>query len=71
MPTIYLKFEEELTAKEWETRQPQMVILQVADRDDALAKAPQIDSLFSGRNYTKGILTNNADIKKDCTLEVL
>jgi len=51
----YLELNEILTPEEALIQQPLQVRVEVADKDDALAKLPLYEPDFEGRTYTKKI----------------
>jgi hypothetical protein len=71
MSKMYLELIETLTKDEKLIKSPQIVRLEVLDREDAINKLPEQELLFVGRNYIKRIHTCLHQEKLPCQVEVL
>lgn len=71
MSKMYLELVEILTKDEKLVKSPQIVRLEVSDREEALEKLPEQEVLFVGRNYVKRIHTCFHQEKLPCQVEVL
>jgi hypothetical protein len=71
MSKMYLEIIETLTKEEKQTKQVQVIRIEVVDRDAAITKLPEQEALFVGRNYVKRIHTCFHEEKLPCQVEVL
>lgn len=67
----YLEIEEQLTPDDAIIKQPQMIRVVVASKDEAVSKLPTYEPAFAGLNYVKRVHYCNHDVGQPCTVEAL
>ena len=68
---LYLEIIEDLTEEELLTKQPQVIRIEVKDKDEALGKLKMLEPLFANRNYRKQLHYCYHDENKPCSIEEL
>jgi len=68
---IYLEINETLIEKEQLTKQPLTLRLEVADKNKAIDKLIDVESLFIGRRYTKKVHYCKHEDGLPCVVEAL
>lgn len=67
----YLEIEEQLIPEDAIIKQPQIIRVAVASKDEAISKLPIYEPAFKGLNYIKRVHYCNHDTGVSCTTEPL
>lgn len=67
----YLEIIEQLTEEEMFIKQPQIVRIEVVNKEEAVAKLPDYEPSFIGRTYTKNLHKCYHEEGQSCVLESL
>ena len=71
MAKIYLEIIEQLTEEEMFTQQPQIVRIEVKDKQEAIEKLPQFEPSFTQKSYIKRLHTCRHEEGLGCVVEDL
>lgn len=71
MPIYYLEIIEELTEEEMLIREPLMIRVEVKDKNEAIQKAQELESLFTGKKYRKQFHIHYHQENMPCEIEEL
>lgn len=67
----YLEIIEQLSEQEQFTKQPTNIRIKVNSKEEAIAKLPELEPLFTGLNYIKRLHTCYHEEGKSCEVEIL
>jgi hypothetical protein len=68
---LYLEIIEQLTEEGGFTKQPQIIRIEVKDKNEAMEKLPQFEPFFTERTYIKRLHICNHEDGKPCEAEDL
>lgn len=68
---LYLEIIEQLTEEGGFTKQPQIIRIEVGDKNEAMEKLPQFEPFFAERTYIKRLHTCNHEDGEPCETENL
>ena len=71
MAKLYLEIQEVLTESEQFIQQPTNIRIEVVSKDEAIAKLPDFEPLFEGKNYIKRLHTCRHEEGLGCLVEEL